>query len=78
MRSPFALIDLIAVAPFYLQAFIPLDLRALRLMRLLRILKLFRVLVPAYHEFMDINRGRTFRQKIHALVFPTPSGGNCT
>lgn len=75
MRSPFALIDLIAVAPFYLQAFIPLDLRALRLMRLLRILKLFRVLVPAYHEFMDINRGRTFRQKIHALVFPTPFGG---
>lgn len=73
--SPFALIDLIAVVPFYLQAFIPLDLRALRLLRLLRILKLFRVLIPACHEFMDANRGRTFRQKVHALVFPSAFGG---
>lgn len=73
--SPFALIDLIAILPFYLQAFIPLDLRALRLLRLLRILKLFRILVPAYHEFMEINLGRTFRQKVHALVFPSPFGG---
>ena len=73
--SPFALIDLIAVLPFYLQAFIPLDLRALRLLRLLRILKLFRVLVPAFHEFKQANQGRTFRQKIHALVFPSSFGG---
>ena len=75
VRSPFALIDLIAVVPFYLQAFIPLDLRALRLMRLLRILKLFRVLIPAHHEFIEINPGRTFRQKVHALVFPSAFGG---
>ena len=73
--SPFALIDLIAVLPFYLQAFIPLDLRALRLLRLLRILKLFRVLVPAFNEFKLANQGRTFRQKIHALVFPSAFGG---
>lgn len=75
VTSPFALIDLIAIAPFYLQAFVPIDLRALRLLRLLRILKLFRVLVPACHEFMAANRGRTFRQKVHALVFPGPYGG---
>ncbi len=73
--SPFALIDLIAVLPFYLQAFIPLDLRALRLIRLLRILKLFRVLVPAFHEFKKANQDRTFRQKVNALVFPSPYGG---
>ena len=73
--SPFALIDLVAVAPFYLQAFIPVDLRVLRFLRLLRMLKLFRVLVPAYQEFMVANRGRTFRQKMHALVFPSAYGG---
>jgi voltage-gated potassium channel Kch len=74
--SPFALIDLVAVAPFYLQAFIPVDLRVLRFLRLLRMLKLFRVLVPAYQEFVAINQGRTFRQKMHALVFPSNYGGN--
>ncbi|MEY3518739.1 MAG: hypothetical protein RLZ89_1599, partial [Pseudomonadota bacterium] len=36
--SPFAIIDLLAIAPFFLQAFIPVDLRALRFLRLLRIL----------------------------------------
>ncbi|MFY8053982.1 MAG: ion transporter, partial [Limnohabitans sp.] len=47
VRSPFAIIDFLAVAPFYLQSFIPIDLRILRFLRLLRILKLFRVLIPA-------------------------------
>lgn len=75
VRSPFAIIDLLAVAPFYLQAFIPLDLRVLRFLRLLRILKFFRVLVPAWREFVELNRGRTFRQKVHALVFPSEFGG---
>ena len=73
--SPFALIDLIAILPFFLQAFIPVDLRALRFLRLLRILKLFRILIPAVKEFAELNRGRTFRQKIHALVFPSEYGG---
>ena len=36
--SPFAIIDFLAVAPFYLKAFIPIDLRVLRFLRLLRIL----------------------------------------
>jgi voltage-gated potassium channel len=75
VMSPFALIDLVAVAPFYLQAFIPVDLRVLRFLRLLRMLKLFRVLVPAYREFVQANLGRTFRQKMHALVFPSAYGG---
>ena len=75
VRSPFAIIDLLAVAPFYLQAFIPVDLRVLRFLRLLRILKLFRVLVPAWREFVQLNEGRTFRQKVHALVFPSDHGG---
>jgi len=76
ITSPFALIDFLAVAPFYLQAFIPVDLRMLRFLRLLRILKLFRVLIPAIKDFLAINKERTFRQKIHALVFPSEYGGN--
>lgn len=40
--SPLALIDLIAIAPFYLSAFFAVDLRGLRIFRLLRLLKLVR------------------------------------
>lgn len=40
--TPFALIDLIAILPFYLQLFIGIDLRAMRLFRMLRFLKLAR------------------------------------
>ena len=74
--SPFALIDLIAILPFFLQAFISVDLRYLRSLRLLRILKLFRILIPAYKEFVVANQGRTFRQKVHAVVFPSAYGGS--
>lgn len=73
--SLYALIDLLAILPFYLSAFVQIDLRLLRVLRLLRLFKLFRVLLPATHEFIEANRGRTFRQKIHALVFPSPYGG---
>ena len=76
ISSPFAIIDFLAVAPFYLQAFIPVDLRMLRFMRLLRMLKLFRVLVPAVKDFLHTNQHRTFRQKIHAIVFPSEFGGS--
>jgi voltage-gated potassium channel len=74
--SPFALIDLVAILPFFLQAFISVDLRYLRSLRLLRILKLFRILIPAYKEFVLANKGRTFRQKVHAVVFPSAYGGS--
>jgi voltage-gated potassium channel Kch len=74
--SPFAIIDLIAILPFFLQAFISIDLRYLRFLRLLRILKLFRVLIPAYKTFKIANQGRTFRQRVHALVFPSAYGGD--
>ena len=74
--SPFALIDLIAILPFFLQAFISVDLRYLRSLRLLRFLKLFRILIPAYKEFVLANKGRTFRQKVHAVIFPSAYGGS--
>lgn len=42
MATPMALIDLIAIAPFYFSMFVALDLRVLRVLRLLRIFKLTR------------------------------------
>lgn len=75
VSSPFAIIDLLAIAPFYLQAIIPVDLRVLRFLRLLRMLKLFRIVIPAYQQFIVANAGRSFRQRVHALVFVSPYGG---
>lgn len=73
--SPYALIDLAAILPFYLSAFIAMDLRMLRTLRLLRLLKLFRILVPAVQEFRQLNQGRTFRQQVYALLNPTATSG---
>ncbi len=42
LSSPMALIDLIAIAPFYLSGLYSVDLRFMRVMRLLRLLKLTR------------------------------------
>ena len=75
VRSPFAVIDLLAILPFYLSAFVAVDLRMLRALRLLRIFKILRVLLPAYREFQQLNAGRSFRQKVHALVWPSAYGG---
>lgn len=41
-RSPMAIIDILAIAPFYLSAFFTIDLRFLRILRLLRMVKLTR------------------------------------
>ena len=73
--SPFAVIDLLSILPFFLSAFIALDLRVLRVLRLLRLLKLFRILIPAWREFRQLNKGRTFRQHVHAIVWPSRFGG---
>lgn len=43
MVSPGALVDLLAILPSYLHAFIGLDLRMLRMLRLLRFFRLFRL-----------------------------------
>ncbi len=42
MRSPMAVIDLLAILPFYLGSLVGVDLRMLRALRLLRILKITR------------------------------------
>ncbi len=75
IRSPYAIIDLVAILPFYLAALFNLDLRALRVLRLLRLFKLLRAVYPAVVEFMERNRDKTLRQKVYALVNETPDSG---
>jgi len=57
--TPMAVIDLLAILPFYLPMLIPLDLRMIRMLRLFRLLRLFkmerysgasRVLVEVFKE----------------------------
>ncbi len=43
MATPGAIIDLLAILPFYLHVFVGLDLRILRILRLFRFLRLFRL-----------------------------------
>ena len=74
-KSPFALIDLASILPFYLGAFFDADLRVLRALRLLRLFKLFRALAPAVKEFLEKNHGKSFRYKVYALVNETPTSG---
>lgn len=63
--TPFALVDLMAVLPFYVPMFLPLDLRfirALRLFRLFRILKMGR-----YSESLRM-LGNVLREKKEELL----------
>lgn len=75
--TPFALIDLLVIAPYWLHllGIIDLDLRILRALRLLRLLKLMRDFVPAIKDFHRLNQGRTVRQKIDSLMNETPTSG---
>ena len=74
-KSPFAIIDLASILPFYLGAFFQADLRILRALRLLRLFKLFRAFSPVLKEFLGKNKDKSFRYKIYALVNETPTSG---
>lgn len=52
-RSPALIIDLLAILPFYLDHFAPIDLSMLRVLRLLRLLKLSRY-SPAMHTLVRV------------------------
>ena len=41
--SPMALVDFIAIAPFYTPFIVPIDLRVLRMLRIVRLLRIFKV-----------------------------------
>ncbi len=53
MLSPMALIDLIAILPFYLSLHLAIDLRFLRVLRMLRLFKLTRY-SPALSALLDV------------------------
>ena len=63
--TPLALVDLLAILPFYLPMLIPLDLRFLRVLRLIRIFRMFKV--ARYFESLKI-LGNVFRSKKEELV----------
>lgn len=75
--TPFALIDLAVIGPYWLHLLgvVDLDLRVLRALRLLRLLKLMRDFVPAVQRFRRENKGRTLRQKAYSLLNETPTSG---
>ena len=75
-KSPFAVIDLVSILPFYLGAFFQADLRVLRALRLLRLFKLFRALSPAVKDFLEKNKDKSFRYRIYAIVNETPTSGD--
>lgn len=55
MLTPLAIIDLVAILPFYLSLYVTMDLRFLRVLRLLRLLKLARY-SPALGALLDVVR----------------------
>lgn len=65
MASPAAIIDLLAILPFFLHAIFKFDLRVLRMLRLLRFLRLFRLTAYTKPAQMIIN---VFRKRINELA----------
>lgn len=65
MISFMALIDLLAILPFYLPFLIPIDLRALRTLRTIRLLRLFKV--NRYTKALSAI-GEIFKEKASQLI----------
>jgi len=75
ISSALGIVDLLAILPFFIGLLLPIDSRVLRVLRALRILKITRTLKEAIIEFRALNQGRTTRQKVHAMLFPSEYGG---
>jgi len=65
MLTPGALIDLLAILPFYLHVLIGFDLRVLRMLRLLRFFRLFRLTAYMRSSTMIIN---VFKNRMNELL----------
>jgi voltage-gated potassium channel len=63
--SALAIIDLLAIIPFYIPFLIPLDLRALRAVRIIRLLRLFKV--SRFTKSIELI-GRVIKEKAGALL----------
>lgn len=65
MGSAGALIDLVAILPFYLSRILTIDLRMLRMLRLLRIIRLFRLTAYMQSAHMIVN---VFKKRFNELL----------
>lgn len=65
MLSPAALIDLLAILPFYIHVLVGFDLRVLRMLRLLRFVRLFRLTAYTKPAQMILN---VFRKRANELA----------
>jgi voltage-gated potassium channel len=63
--SPMALLDLLAITPFYLPLLIPFDLRFLRVLRLFRLLRVFKL--TRYSDSLNLI-GRVIRKEKSKLL----------
>lgn len=65
MRTFMAIIDLLAILPFYVPYIIPIDLRVLRMLRIIRLLRIFKInrYTTALSTIADV-----FRRKKHELL----------
>jgi voltage-gated potassium channel len=64
--TPLALIDLLAILPFYLPIFVHLDLRIIRILRLFRIFRVFKL--ARYSESVKILSSVIKRKKEELLI----------
>lgn len=65
MASPGAVIDLMAILPFYVHTIVGLDLRILRMLRLLRFFRLFRLTAYMRSAQIIVN---VFKKRINELM----------
>jgi voltage-gated potassium channel len=68
--SPFALVDLIAITPFYLPLFVPIELRLLRMLRLLRVFRVLKLgrYSNAFDTFVDVLRSKKEEMVIGVII----------
>lgn len=66
MRTPLAVIDLLAVLPFYLPMLIPVDLRFLRVLRLFRLFRLLKL--ARYTESLRLMGSVVAKRKEELLI----------
>ena len=69
LRSPSALIDLVAIAPAFLNHFVNIDLRFLRILRLFRILKLTRYFASLRILLVVISKEKGSFQAVIFILF---------
>ena len=65
IRSFMAVIDLLAILPFYIPYIIPIDLRVLRMLRIIRLLRIFKI--NRYTSAMS-TIANVFKRKKHQLL----------